>query len=100
MAVTNSKGLEMEEKIKELEKRVDVLYAVLYWDHFRSVDNIITKRKKNRQLLTDELTTLAQFLDDKKFARLFYDLIKYTEVVAPDLADDIKRARESVGAEE
>ena len=84
MAVTNSKGLEMEEKIKELEKRVDVLYAVLYWDHFRSVDNIITKRKK----------------DDKKFARLFYDLIKYTEVVAPDLADDIKRARESVGAEE
>ena len=60
MAVTNSKGLEMEEKIKELEKRVDVLYAVLYWDHFRSVDNIITKRKKNRQLLTDELTSLSQ----------------------------------------
>ena len=69
----------MEEKIKELEQRVDILYTMLYAQRARSVERIIMKNETDTEILREEFERLLDCIEDKRFSNQFWKLIRYVE---------------------
>lgn len=82
----------MEEKIKELEKRVDWLYTMMYCQRARSVDRLIRNKVKDEDVLREEFECLLDCIEDERFSNQFWKLIKYVESFAHGFAAEFRRA--------
>jgi len=86
----------MEEKIKELEQRVDILYTMLYAQRARSVDRIIWKKVKDEDVLREEFESLLDCIEDERFSNQFWKLIKYVESFDTGFAAEFRRAEKAL----
>lgn len=69
----------MEEKIKELELRVNILYTVLYTERLRSVNKLIENKVTDTAALSEELDRCLDCIEDELILNQFWKLINYVE---------------------
>ena len=81
----------MEERIKELERRVDILYTMLYAQRVRSVERIIMKHETDTEVLREEFERLLDYIEDKGFSNQFWKLIRYVEGFDIGFAAEFRR---------
>ena len=81
----------MEERIKELEQRVDILYTMLYAQRARSVGRIIMNHITDTEVLREEFDSLLDCIEDKRFSNQFWKLIHYVEGFDRGFAAEFRR---------
>ena len=85
-------GETMDEKIKQLEKRVDKLYTMLYAQSARAVNRIIMDQVTDTDIISEELERLLDCIEDERFYNQFWKLIQYTEKFDTDITAEFRRA--------
>ena len=84
----------MENKLRELEERVDQLYTALYCEQIRAVDRLIKNNITDYDELSQELDRLLDYGDNEIFKKLFWKLINYVEKFDQGLGAEYRRQEE------
>lgn len=86
----------MEEKIKELERKIDSLYLALYYELMCSIDKLINNKVTDTEELSYTLERCLCCIEDKRIEYQFWKLINYVETFDRGLGTYFRRCEELI----
>ena len=86
----------MEEKIKELEMKIDSLYIALYYELMSSIEKLIDNKVTDTEELSYTLERCLCCIEDKRIANQFWKLINYVETFELGLGAHFRRCEEVI----